>query len=109
VARMDLRMPYVKTMREFVNMEAIRGAGLNVLVDSMFGAAQGIIEEVIGDGATRVHELHGTRNPSFPGIRAPEPIAPNLTEAMAAIKQNAYDVGLATDGDADRFGLIDEN
>ncbi len=108
VERVDLRTPYVKAIREFVDMEAIRGAGLNVLVDSMYGAAQGVTADVVGDGSTRVREIHGVRNPSFPGIRAPEPIGTNLGEAMATLQQGGFDLGLATDGDGDRFGLIDE-
>ncbi|MBM3139987.1 MAG: phosphoglucomutase/phosphomannomutase family protein [Chloroflexi bacterium] len=108
VDRVDMRTPYVRAVREFVDLDAIRRAGINVLVDSMYGAAQGITNEVVGEGPTRVHEIHGVRNPSFPGMRAPEPIAANLGELMSTIKQGGYDVGLATDGDGDRFGLVDD-
>ena len=58
--------------------------------------------------ATEVHELHGEPNPAFPGIRAPEPIAPNLDVLMRLLEGGGHDVGLATDGDGDRFGLVDE-
>ncbi|MDA0364816.1 MAG: phosphoglucomutase/phosphomannomutase family protein [Chloroflexi bacterium] len=109
VDRIDIRSDYVRALREFVDMDAIRAAGLNVLIDSMYGASQGIFAEVIGDGATRLRELHGARNPSFPGIRAPEPIAANLSEPSALMHQGGFDVGLATDGDGDRFGLLDES
>ncbi|MEX2230172.1 MAG: phosphoglucomutase/phosphomannomutase family protein [Dehalococcoidia bacterium] len=109
VDRVDIRTDYIRALREFVDMNAIRGAGLSVLVDSMYGASQGIFADVIGDGATRLHEVHGVRNPSFPGIRAPEPIAANLGEASALMNQGGFDIGLATDGDGDRFGLLDEN
>jgi phosphomannomutase len=80
-----------------------------VLVDAMYGAGQGWLARVIGGGATSVREIHGERNPSFPGLRAPEPIASNLTEAMATIADGGFDVGLALDGDGDRLGLIDEH
>ena len=109
VERIDVRSAYLKTIAAFVDIDRIRGAGLSVLIDSMFGAAQGWIARTLTDGATAVHEIHGERNPSFPGIRAPEPIAPNLGEAMSLIRDGGYDVGLATDGDGDRFGLIDEH
>ena len=107
--RFDPRADYVSALRGFVDIEAIRNAGLSVLVDSMYGAAAGWTAEVLGEGGTRVREVHGERNPSFPGLRAPEPIAPNLGESMSLMAQNSYDVGLATDGDGDRFGLIDEH
>jgi phosphomannomutase len=108
VERIDAQPSYLKTIREFVDMGAIRDAGLNVLVDSMFGSAQGWTAAAIGEGATHVREIHGRRNPAFPGIRAPEPIAANLTESMELIAEGGFDIGLSTDGDGDRFGLIDE-
>ncbi|MFA7249136.1 MAG: phosphoglucomutase/phosphomannomutase family protein [Dehalococcoidia bacterium] len=109
VERIDIRNAYLKAISAFVDIDQIRAAGFHVLIDSMFGAAQGWIARTLADGVTSVHEIHGERNPSFPGIRAPEPIAPNLAEAMALIAGDGYDVGLATDGDGDRFGLIDEH
>lgn len=109
VERIDVRNAYLKAIAGFVDMEAIRDAGFSVLIDSMYGAAQGWIARALDSGATHVTEIHGERNPAFPGIRAPEPIAPNLGEAMAMIADGGYDVGLATDGDGDRFGLIDEH
>ncbi|MGE3856040.1 MAG: phosphoglucomutase/phosphomannomutase family protein [Dehalococcoidia bacterium] len=109
VERIDVRNAYLKAIAAFVDIEAIRDAGFSVLIDSMFGAAQGWIARTLADGATHVTEIHGERNPAFPGIRAPEPIASNLGEAMAMIADGGYDVGLSTDGDGDRFGLIDEH
>ena len=109
VERIDVRNAYLKAISGFVDIEAIRGAGFHVLIDSMFGAAQGWIARALDGGTTTVHEINGDRNPAFPGIRAPEPIAPNLGEAMRLIADGGYDVGLSTDGDGDRFGLIDEH
>ncbi len=109
VERFDPRPEYLSALRQLVDIDAIRSTGYNVLVDSMYGAAAGLTAEVLADGATRVHEIHGQRNPSFPGIRAPEPITPNLTEMLALLDKEGYDVGFATDGDGDRFGLADEN
>ena len=108
VERVDAQTSYLQAIREFVDIDAIRDASLNVLVDSMYGSAQGWTAAAIGEGATHVREIHGRRNPAFPGMRAPEPIASNLTEAMDLIAQGGFDIGLSTDGDGDRFGLIDE-
>ena len=108
VERIDAETSYIKAIREFVDIEAIRDAGLNVLVDSMYGSAQGWTVAAVGEGATHIREIRGRRNPGFPGMRAPEPIAANLTESMERISQGGFDIGLSTDGDGDRFGLIDE-
>lgn len=108
VERVDLRGGYLKALGAFVDLDAIQAAGLNVLIDPMYGSAQGWLPRLLQGGATAVRELHGERNPSFPGLRAPEPIAANLRESMALIEEGGFDVGLAMDGDADRFGLIDE-
>ena len=110
VERFDPRPQYLAAVRGLVDIEAIRNAGLSVLVDSMYGAAAGWTADAIGDeGATRIRELHGERNPAFPGLRAPEPIASNLGEFLSTLTQNGYDLGLSTDGDGDRFGLADES
>ena len=108
VERFDPRPEYLSALRGFVDMDAIRNAGLNVLVDSMYGAAAAWTADAIGEGATHVRELHGERNPAFPGLRAPEPIAANLGELLSLLTHGGYDLGLATDGDGDRLGLADE-
>ncbi|GMU41807.1 MAG: phosphomannomutase [Chloroflexota bacterium] len=109
VERIDVRAQYLRALAGFVDLDAIRAANFNVLIDPMFGSAQGWLPRLLEGGATTVRELHGERNPSFPNLRAPEPIASNLSESMELIAGGGFDAGLATDGDADRFGLIDEH
>ena len=109
IERFDPAPPYLNAIRSFVDIDAIRNAGLGVLVDSMYGTGAGWTAAAIGEGSTRIRELHGERNPSFPGLRAPEPIASNLGEFLTLLAQEEFAVGLATDGDADRFGLGDEH
>ena len=108
IERVDAQTSYLQAIRNFVDIDAIRSAGLNILVDSMYGSAQGWTVAALSEGATHIREIHGHRDPTFPGMRAPEPIASNLTESMELLTQGGFDIGLSTDGDGDRFGLIDE-
>lgn len=99
---------YQKRLGELVDLPRIRAAGLKVAVDPMYGTAAGLFTELLAGGKTSVTEIHTERNPLFPGIRAPEPIDSNLGEFLLLMAGDGYDLGIATDGDADRVGLVDE-
>ena len=103
----DLDGVYFKQVKKLVDLDAIRKSGLKVVDDSMFGAGAGYLKSLLDGGALALTEINGERNPLFPGIQ-PEPIAHNLKKLSAAVRRRKADVGLATDGDADRMGVIDE-
>ncbi len=98
---------YFEHIARLVDLENLREPGLKITVDSMFGAGSGFFRRVLQGGKTEVIEINGERNPIFPGIQ-PEPIARHLTKLSATIRENGSAVGLATDGDADRIGVVDE-
>lgn len=99
---------YLAALAAQVDVERVRDAGLRIAVDPMYGTAAGLYRELVGGGRTELVEIHDERNPNFPGIRAPEPIAANLGDLLALTSRDEVGVGLANDGDADRFGLVDE-
>ena len=107
VERFDPSPSYLQHIAGLVDLERLRHSGLRVVVDSMYGAGAGYFRSILGGGSTEVTEIHNERNPLFPGIR-PEPIPPNLAELSTMVKRNRASVGLATDGDADRLGIVDE-
>jgi phosphomannomutase len=90
-----------------VDLDAIKGAGLRIVHECMYGSGYGYISELIGGARTNVTELHNQRNPLFGGIN-PEPIRPNIDSAIAVMKVGNQDLCICTDGDADRVGIIDE-
>ncbi len=98
---------YLAGLGRQVDLERIRGAGLRVAVDPMFGAGAELLTELLDGGSTRVEEIHTERNPLFPGLHAPEPIASNLDALLALTAGDGFDAGIANDGDADRVGLVD--
>ena len=108
----DPRPGYLEQLGRLVDLDRLRAAGLNVCVDAMYGTGAGYFEDLIGGGKTNVTELHGFRNPIFPGMHAPEPIARNLTVMEQTMRPDGgkakFDVGIANDGDADRVGIADE-
>ena len=73
----------------------------------MWGAGSGWISRLLGGGKIRVTEIHQERNPYFGGVN-PEPIRPNIDEALGMLAGGGYDLGLLLDGDADRAGAADE-
>ena len=108
VEYLDLAPIYVKQLTKLIDLNQLRQARLKVVIDPMYGAGAGYFNMLLGGGAIQLVEINNERNPLFPGIR-PEPIAANLTKLSATVKEQKANVGLATDGDADRIGIIDEN
>jgi len=100
--------PYMAQLRRLVDLERIRASDLKVCVDPMYGSGRGYVRELLEGGRLALKELHGERNPTFPGLHSAEPIGRNLADLAAAVRAEKADVGLATDGDADRLGVVDE-
>lgn len=94
-------------MARLVDLEGLRRAGLHIVHDAMYGAGAGFFRHLLSDGSTTVREIRAERNPNFPGIN-PEPITQNLGALIEAVRESGATAGLATDGDADRIGLVDE-
>ena len=107
VRRLDPAPDYCARLGHFVDVEQLRRQKLHVIVDSMYGAGSGYFRTILRDGDLKITEINSERNPSFPGIN-PEPIARNMARLSQSVVELKADVGLATDGDADRIGIVDE-
>jgi alpha-D-glucose phosphate-specific phosphoglucomutase len=104
---LDLTPVYDQQLGKLVDLERLRRAKLKVVADPMYGAGIGYFKRLLGGGAIQLTEINGQRDPQFGDIQ-PEPIAANLAKLSATVKEQRADVGLATDGDADRLGVINE-
>ncbi len=107
VERFDPFDAYQVYAARTVDLDRLRAADMNVLVDPMWGSGAGWIARLLAGGRIKVHELHTERNPYFGGVN-PEPIRPNIDEALSVLAGGGYDLGLLLDGDADRAGAADE-
>ena len=107
VEYLDLAPTYFDQLTKLIDLNKLRQARLKVVVDPMYGAGAGYFKRLLDGGAIELVEINSERNPLFPGIQ-PEPIAANLAKLSATIKKARASVGLATDGDADRLGIMDE-
>jgi phosphomannomutase len=106
--RIDPRDSYGAQIGRMLDLKALKGAGLRILADAMHGAGGRYLETILSGGATSVTTVRADPDPMFGGVH-PEPIAVNLGVSLERMRATPYDLGIATDGDADRVGIIDES
>ncbi len=107
VKRRDFTNEYVDAVESLVDLQTIRDAGLRVIVDPMYGVGQLTLGIVLTEARCRVTFINERRNPLFGG-RSPAPNFEALRLLITHVRDGDYDLGLATDGDADRIAIVDE-
>lgn len=105
----DASLPYIEHLKDLIDLEPIKNAGLKIVVEPMWGNGAGWFTRLLGGGKTQVIEIHNERNPIFPEMSRPEPIPPNVNVGLKKTVEMKADVCLITDGDADRMGIGDEH
>jgi phosphomannomutase len=98
---------YSEQLHTVIDFEAIAENPQRFVVDSMYGAGRGVIRTLLHGSGCEVQEIRGEQNPGFGGVH-PEPITRYLGALAGAIGAGMGNFGLATDGDADRIGAMDE-
>jgi alpha-D-glucose phosphate-specific phosphoglucomutase len=106
VIKFDPSWAYYEHLSTLVDLDTVSSGELRVVADGMYGSGRGVIGEVLARGRTHVQNIRHEMNPGFGGIH-PEPIAKHLGLLMSTIQAGHWDIGLATDGDADRIGAVD--
>jgi len=102
---LDPRQPYLDDLATKINFDAIEKAGGKFVYDPLWGTGRGYLNKALADRGVSVETLHDWRDVTFGG-QAPEPGEEHLGDLKAAIKNSNATLGLATDGDSDRFGVI---
>ena len=106
VEEFDPRPAYLADLESKLNFEAIAASGGKFGYDCLYGTGRGYLDKILRDHGLEVETLHDWRDVTFGG-RSPEPGEDHLNELRAAVTEKGYMLGIATDGDADRFGIID--
>ncbi|KJJ84994.1 phosphoglucosamine mutase [Candidatus Omnitrophus magneticus] len=107
IVKKDLVTDQLDFIKKYADMAKLKKAKLKVLVDSMNGSGGTYLGDLLKGTSIKVDYMNTELNPSFNG-KSPEPNGKYLKELMIRVKNGGYDIGVATDGDADRVGIVDE-
>jgi phosphomannomutase len=108
IQEIDLTDPYIEAVCKFAGTANIARGGFKFAVDSMYGSGRGILARIFTDAGVPFVAIRQDVNPLFPGIN-PEPILPHVKLLQETVVREKCNAGLATDGDADRIGAVDEH
>lgn len=102
----DFRKSYLDDLRKKIDFDPIKKAKLKVAVDLLHGTGRDYLDSALSEAGCAITVFHGNRDTMFGG-HAPDPSEANLAELSSLVKKGRFDIGLAVDGDADRFGVLD--
>ncbi len=102
----DFKDNYLKRIAELIDFDVIKKSNIKVAVDVMHGAARGYLDKILNDYGIKNITINTSRDPYFNGHH-PEPSSEFLGEIINLVKNKTCDMAIATDGDADRFGIVD--
>lgn len=107
IHRIDLQKDYLEFLQKKIDFEAIRKAKIKIGIDLLFGASREYLDEILEENSIPIEVIHGYIDPYFGGI-SPSCTESNLAELSKLVREKNCALGLATDADGDRFGLVDE-
>lgn len=107
ISTFDPRPEYLQFIYTLLNVNQIRSAKLKVKYDALYSTSRGYLDTVLSHCGCELETFHSYRDVLFGG-GMPEPKGEQLVGLVEAVKQDQADLGLATDGDGDRFGIVDE-
>ena len=104
----DPSTDYLADLATKVDLDVIASSGLRIAYDPLWGTGRGYLDKALADRGVTVSTLHDWRDVYFGG-RSPEPNETNCADLIASVRSGEFDLGLSTDGDGDRFGIIDRD
>src|SRR5205823_10391625 len=107
IDNIDPKDRYLAELRNKVDVDVIKKSGLRIAIDSLYGTARDYLDCFLLEAGVEVKIIHNFRDPYFGGF-SPECNEKNLSDLRNIVSSESYDLGLATDGDADRFGIVDD-
>lgn len=108
IQNFDANPGYLENLKSKIRFEQIQQGGGKYAFDALWGTGRGYLDKILRNYGLEVETLHDWRDVTFGG-RSPEPGESHLDELRATVTGKGLTLGLATDGDADRFGIIDSN
>jgi len=108
VKEFDARPGYLADLESKLKLDLIARAGLRIGYDALWATGRGYLDEILTRHGCEVKVLHDWRDPYFGG-HAPEPGEEHLEELKRVVLDGGYDLGVSTDGDSDRFGVLDRD
>ncbi len=103
------RAAYIKRIKQLVDFKALKKANIKIAADVLHGTGNDYLDALLDDAGIRHKTINKNRDPMFPPSGAPEPNEANTRDLYELVKKESFKLGIATDGDADRFGIIDSN
>ncbi len=107
IEKIDLQHDYLSFIQDKIDFELIRKSKIKVAVDPLYGTSREYLDEILEENHIPVEELHAYIDPYFGGI-APSCSEENMKELKAVVREKKCQIGIATDADGDRFGILDE-
>jgi len=107
IERINLQRDYLSFIQDKVNFARIRHSKLRVAVDLLYGTSREYLDEILAENDIPLEEIHGFIDPYFGGV-TPACTEENLVELKALVTDKKCNLGIATDADGDRFGIVDE-
>ncbi|MGA9779189.1 MAG: phosphoglucomutase/phosphomannomutase family protein [Limisphaerales bacterium] len=104
----DPQPDYFKQLRKLIDFAALKKAKLKVTVELEYGTGRGYLDHLLEGVGAKVTVFHGEINPLFGGHH-PEPNAAGMADVSKFVRSGKAQIGLGLDGDADRFGIVDQD